>query len=61
METTMAWTETTRKIYARKASRYASDLTDREWELIGPHMPLPRRLERRAAFMNPAVPLASIS
>ena len=46
METTMAWTETTRKIYARKASRYASDLTDREWELIGPHIPLPRRLGR---------------
>ena len=42
----MAWTETTRKIYARKASRYASDLTDREWELIAIHLPLPRRLGR---------------
>src|ERR1700712_5635949 len=46
MENTMAWTETTRKIYARKSARYSSDLTDREWKLIGPHMPLPRRLGR---------------
>jgi transposase len=46
METTMAWTETTRKIYARKASRYASDVTDSEWELIAGHLPLPRRLGR---------------
>jgi len=42
----MAWTETTRKIYARKSARYSSDLTDREWESIAPHMPLPRRLGR---------------
>jgi transposase len=46
METTMAWTETTRKIYARKGSRYASDVTDSEWELIAAHLPLPRRLGR---------------
>jgi transposase len=46
METTMAWTETTRKIYARKGSRYASDVTDSEWELIAGHLPLPRRLGR---------------
>lgn len=42
----MAWTETTRKIYARKGSRYASDVTDSEWELIAGHLPLPRRLGR---------------
>jgi transposase len=46
MENTMAWTEATRKIYARKSARYSSDLTDREWESIAPHMPLPRRLGR---------------
>ncbi|CAN7541738.1 IS5 family transposase [Pararhizobium sp. LjRoot255] len=42
----MAWTETTRKIYARKASRYASDVTDREWEFIAPFLPAPYRLGR---------------
>ncbi len=30
----MAWTETTRRNYVRRTSRYASDVTDREWEFI---------------------------
>lgn len=42
----MAWTETTRGDYARACPRYASDLTDREWGLIEPFMPPPRRLGR---------------
>lgn len=42
----MAWTETTRRQYVRKSSRYASDLTDREWALIVPFMPEARRLGR---------------
>lgn len=42
----MAWTETTRRNYARRTSRYASDVTDREWEFIAPFMPAPRRLGR---------------
>ncbi len=42
----MAWTETTRQHYVRKSSRYASDLTDREWGLIVPFMPEARRLGR---------------
>ncbi|MFQ6163769.1 transposase [Sinorhizobium meliloti] len=46
METTMAWTDFTRPQYARRALRYASDLTDREWSLIAPFMPPPRRLGR---------------
>jgi transposase len=46
MEIIMAWTETTRKIYARKSSRYSSDLTDREWEFIAPLLPAARRLGR---------------
>ncbi len=29
------WTEITRPKYEREGLRYASDLTDREWELIG--------------------------
>jgi transposase len=46
MESTMAWTETTRRNYVRRTSRYASDLTDREWEFIAPFLPAPRRLGR---------------
>lgn len=42
----MAWTETTRRNYVRRTSRYASDLTDREWEFIAPFLPAPRRLGR---------------
>lgn len=45
----MAWTETTRREYARANCRYASDLTDREWELIAPFMPPPHRLGRPRA------------
>ncbi|RVG93929.1 transposase, partial [Sinorhizobium meliloti] len=41
----MAWTDFTRPQYARRL-RYASDLTDREWSLIAPFMPPPRRLGR---------------
>ena len=33
------WTETTRPKYDRKALRYASDLTDAEWGVIGPLLP----------------------
>ena len=35
------WTETTREKYERGNSRYASDLTDGEWALIEPFLPLP--------------------
>lgn len=42
----MAWTETTRREYARVSRRYASDLSDREWRLIEAFLPLPRRLGR---------------
>ncbi|MGG6899017.1 IS5/IS1182 family transposase, partial [Rhizobium sp. BR 315] len=27
----MAWTKITRRQYARRTARYASDMTDREW------------------------------
>ena len=33
------WTEITRPKYDREGLRYASDLTDREWELIAPFLP----------------------
>ncbi|MEO7995757.1 MAG: IS5 family transposase [bacterium] len=35
----MAWTEITRDHYRREGSRYASDLTDAEWALVGPLLP----------------------
>jgi len=40
------WTETTRAKYERSHERYASDLTDGEWELIEPFLPLPRLIGR---------------
>ena len=42
----MPWDDTARAEYARPAARYASDLTDREWELIEPFLPSERRLGR---------------
>lgn len=42
----MAWTKTTRHEYARRAERYSSDLSDREWAQIEPLLPEPRRLGR---------------
>lgn len=42
----MAWTETTRGDYRRDSGRYASDLTDGEWDVVLPHLPAPRRLGR---------------
>lgn len=42
----MVWTETTRPEYARRGGRYASDMTDAEWELIAPFMPPGKRTGR---------------
>ncbi len=42
----MPWTEITRSQYLRAARRYASDLTDEEWEPLAPFMPEPSRLGR---------------
>jgi putative transposase len=42
----MSWTEITRAQYRRDGSRYASDVTDREWAVVVPLMPPPRRLGR---------------
>ena len=35
----MPWTETTHREYRRETPRYASDLTDYEWDLIARFMP----------------------
>ena len=42
----MPWNDTARRDYARRGPRYASDLTDREWALIAPLLPSPRRVGR---------------
>lgn len=42
----MPWTKTTRKQYRRNGLRYASDLTDSEWQLIARLLPKPRRVGR---------------
>lgn len=42
----MVWTEITRAQYRRAGLRYASDMTDAEWAVIGPLMPPPARLGR---------------
>jgi putative transposase len=46
MKPPMAWTEAARRDHARRGRRYSSDLTDREWGLIAPLLPGPRRLGR---------------
>ncbi len=40
------WTETTRAKYERAGLRYASDLSDAEWGVIGPLLPPRKRLGR---------------
>ena len=42
----MAWTEITRQQYQRDGLRYASGTTDREWAVLEPLLPAPRRLGR---------------
>lgn len=42
----MPWDDIARAEYARRATRYASDLTDREWALLAPLMPEARELGR---------------
>ncbi len=42
----MPWTDSARAQHARPAERYATDLTDDEFALVGPHLPAPDRLGR---------------
>lgn len=42
----MPWTDITRRDYAREAARYASDLSDGEWAVIGPLLPGPKPVGR---------------
>lgn len=43
----MSWTEITRRQYRRDGLRYASDLTEEEWQSIAPHLPAAKPLGRR--------------
>jgi transposase len=40
------WTEITRPQYLRKGLRYASDVTEAEWNRIEPHLPAAQLLGR---------------
>jgi hypothetical protein len=40
------WTPTTRKQHVRKTSRYQTDVTDEEWDVIGSHLPVASRTGR---------------
>lgn len=42
----MSWTEITRAEHDRSSLRYASDVTDAEWEIIEPFMPPPSNVGR---------------
>ena len=52
----MVWTEITRPKYLRSGLRYASDLTDEEWQIVEPFMPArahlgrPREIELRSVL-----------
>jgi transposase len=35
------WTPTTRQKHSRTVTRYQTDLTDKEWRVIEPHLPKP--------------------
>ena len=52
----MAWTEITRPKYERNFGRYASDVTDQEWQLIAPNLPLAKTTGRpRSTAMRDVV------
>jgi len=51
----MPWTEATRPQYARRDLRYASDLTDAEWALLGPNLPPAKRFGRPRACLRAVI------
>ena len=44
------WTPTTRKQHIRKTNRYQTDLTDKEWGMIEPHLPTANSMGRPRAW-----------
>jgi putative transposase len=69
----MAWSKLTRKRYERSGGRYASDLTDAEWALIGtpdapaqdhrqaPHDKPARRVRRDPLQGHHGLPMADVA
>ena len=52
----MVWTPFTRADHARYGQRYASDMTEKEWQLIAPFMPSqPARGRRRTTDLRGVV------
>ena len=52
----MVWTPFTRADHARNGLRYASDMTEREWQLIAPFMPLqPSRGRKRTTDLRSVI------
>ena len=43
----MSWNKAAQKTYKRNGERFETDLTDAEWELIEPLLPLPSRMGRQ--------------
>jgi transposase len=46
------WTADNRRLYERKGGRYPSDLTDEEWAIIEPMVPVTGRTDRRREMLN---------
>ena len=44
------WTPTTRKKHNRNANRYQTDVTDKEWRVIEPHLPAANSTGRPRAW-----------
>ena len=44
------WAPTTRKRHNRPTARYQTDLTDKEWQLVEPHLPAARKTGRPRAW-----------
>lgn len=47
------WTDTTRKQFAREGLRLPSDLTNKEWSVLGPLLPARSRLGRPVRWLSP--------
>ena len=44
------WTPSTRRQYGRRSIRYQTDLTDKEWQVLEPHLPAAKTTGRPWAW-----------
>jgi transposase len=49
------WTPTTRQQHSRPVKRYQTDLTDAEWRVIAPHLPMPCATGRPREWPMPEI------